>query len=122
LDPRISLVKTISVSDISTSATLQIGDSIEITPRTKSIAVQRQYELFYSDEGNFDAYSIFSATIPTLKIDKSLVFTKRNEGSTINVNYIDILSASSSSVLHIGSTKTINAESRTKHFRQLLNN
>jgi spore germination protein PE len=119
---RTSIVKKISVIDVSLSSIFQIGDSCNIQPRSKALAVQRQYELFYGDEGNFSAYPIFSKSIPKAIIDESITFTKYNEGFSINVNNIDITSASASGVIHIGSTKTIDSEARVKHIRQLLDN
>ncbi|WP_332692659.1 spore germination protein GerPE [Halalkalibacter lacteus] len=116
---RTSSVKTISVTDVSIGSVFEIGDSCHVKPRSKALAVQREYELFFGDEGNFEAFPIFTKPIPKPIIDEYVNFKKYNESSFIQVNNIDVISCSASGVLHIGSTKTIDAESRVKHIRQL---
>ncbi|WP_416148233.1 spore germination protein GerPE [Salipaludibacillus sp. HK11] len=118
---RTSIVKTIKVRDVLSNSIFEVGDTRHITPRTKVLAVQRKYEQFYSDEGNLDAFPIFTKPLPEPTINRSVNFNKYNESFIINVNHIDVISVSTSSVLHIGSTETINAEARIKHIRQLLN-
>jgi spore germination protein PE len=116
---RTSAVKTISVTDVSDSSIFEIGDSSHIKPRTRALAVQREYELFYGDEGNFEAFPIFTQPLPKPTIDEHVNFSKYNEFPFIQVNHIDVMSISASGILHIGSTKTIVAEARVKHIRQL---
>ena len=115
---RTSIVKTIHVNFV--SAIFEIGDSQTIKPRTKALAVQRQYELFFGDEGNFNKYPIFTKPIPKPIMDEPITFTRYNKSSAIHVNNIDITSVAASGVIHIGSTKTIDAEARIKNIRQLL--
>lgn len=114
-----AIVGTVKVI-ISLSAIFEIGDSTNITPRTRALVVQREFELFFGNEGNFKDYPIFTMTLPELIIDEHINFNKYNESPSIHVHHIKILSASASGVVHIGSSKTINAESRIKHIRQLL--
>ncbi|MFC0470358.1 spore germination protein GerPE [Halalkalibacter kiskunsagensis] len=116
---RTSSVKTISVTDVSLGSIFEIGDSCHIKPRSKALAVQREYELFFGDEGNFEAFPIFTKPLPKSIIDENVNFTKHNDSPFIYVNHIDVTSCSASGVLHIGSTKTIDAEARVKHIRQL---
>lgn len=117
---RTSNVKNINVRNVFFSSVFEIGDSCHITPRSKVFAVQREYELFYSDEGNLNTYPIFTMPLPKPMSDESVNFIKYNESFAINVNNIDIIAVSGAGVLHIGSTKTIDSESRIKHIRQLL--
>jgi len=116
---RTSIVKNINVKNVANNSVFEIGDSWNIQPRTKVLAVQREYELFFGDEGNFSAYPIYTMPLPKPMIDESIYFHKYNESFTINVNNIDVTSLSGSGVLQIGSTKNIDAESRIKHIRQL---
>ncbi|WP_100407424.1 spore germination protein GerPE [Bacillus solitudinis] len=118
---RTSNVKTITVTDISNGSIAEIGDSLNITPRSKALAVQREYELFYEDEGNFEAFPLFTQPIPKPIIEEKINLKKYHDSSFIHVNHIDVISFSTAGVMHIGSTKTIDAESRVKHIRQLLN-
>jgi spore germination protein PE len=116
---RTSAVKTISVIGVSDSSIFEIGDSYHIKPRSRALAVQREHELFFGDEGNFEAYPIFTKPLPKPIIDEYVNFTKFDKSPFIQVNHIDVISISASGVLHIGSTKTIDAEARVKHIRQL---
>ncbi|WP_227936820.1 spore germination protein GerPE [Alkalihalobacillus deserti] len=117
---RTSIVKDIHVRSVASSSIFEIGDSTHITPRSRALAVQRQVELFYGDEGDFNQYPIFNKPIPQPLVNEQVTFTRYNVSPFIKVNHIDILGAAASSVLHIGSTKTIDSESRVKHIRQLL--
>ncbi|MGJ9383421.1 spore germination protein GerPE [Salipaludibacillus sp. CF4.18] len=116
---RTSVVNKVHVTDVSLNSVFEIGDSWSIKPRSNALAVQREFERFYGDEGDFDAYPIFTIPLPKTLISEHINFTRVNDSSSIYVNKIDITSASASGVLHIGSTKVIDAESRVKHIRQL---
>ncbi|MFC0557690.1 spore germination protein GerPE [Halalkalibacter alkalisediminis] len=116
---RTSLVKDIHVRSVSSSSIFQIGDSTHITPRSRALAVQRQAELFYGKEGDFNQYSVFNKPIPKPQTLEHVAFSKYNISPFIKVNHIDILGVSASAVLHIGSTKTFESEARVKHIRQL---
>ncbi|WP_088105445.1 spore germination protein GerPE [Halalkalibacter urbisdiaboli] len=117
---RTSVTKNINVTNVSSGSIFEIGDSTGIRPRSRALAVQREMELFFGNEGNFEKYSIFTNPIPVPNVDENIKMTKYNQSPFIYVNHIDIISTAASSVLHIGSTKTIDAESRVKHIRQLL--
>ena len=47
-------------SQVLLASTIQIGDSNEISGLTRALAVQRQREIFYSFEGDFSLFKIFS--------------------------------------------------------------
>jgi spore germination protein PE len=115
-----SIVDHINLLSISSSATLQIGDSSIIAPISMILAVQREYELFFSDEGDFGEYTVFSRPIPQPTITEHVRMNRINESPVIKVHHIDIFGAAASSVVHIGSTKRITSEARVKHIRQLL--
>ncbi|MFK2825527.1 spore germination protein GerPE [Bacillus sp. B190/17] len=117
---RTSVVKHIRVVTVSDSSVVEIGDSAAMKLGNRVLAVQRQTELFYGNEGNFEDYPIFSKAIPVLKTDENLAFTRYNLSPFIRVGHINIIGVASSSVLHIGSTGMIHADSRIKHIRQLL--
>lgn len=113
----VGIVRVISVAD---SSVVEIGDSIHLSLKNKVLAVQREKELFYGNEGNFEDFSIFSEPIPIPLINENLIFTRYNPSPFIRVHHINIVGVASSSVLQIGSTSTVTAESRIKHIRQLL--
>lgn len=119
LQTRYSVVKHLFVNSISTSSVCQIGDSKHLAPLTHAIAVQREKEIFYTAEGNFQAYSIFTKEIPIPPITERINIRSINKTPTINVNTIRITAISSSSIIHIGATQTIKAEARVKNIRHL---
>lgn len=90
-----------------------------ILPYSKALAVQRQYEIFYGNEGNFATYQLFNTPIPLPVITESITVQKTNESPTICVGSVNILAGAFSSVIHIGSTNHIKSEARVKHIRQL---
>jgi spore germination protein PE len=119
---RTSLVETIKLHSVAFSSVFEVGDSVEITPYSRVFAVQREHELYYSNEGDFNAFPLFSRRIPVPTVDEQIVINRTNQSPFINVQNIYILGASASSVVQIGSTDTIDAESRVKNIRQLSGN
>ncbi|MGO4886740.1 spore germination protein GerPE [Anaerobacillus sp. MEB173] len=117
---RISNVKNIKIIDLSFSSIFQVGDSVQLTPHSNALAVQRTISEFYGNEGNLQHFPLFTRNIPIPIIDERLSIQRRNECSFINVNNVKIITTSGSSVVHIGSTKKIDAEARVKHIRQLV--
>lgn len=116
---RTSIVNNTKVRSVSLSSVVQIGDSVQITPVSWALAVQRQLQLFYGNEGNFAAFPIFTREIPSLPLINSVNIQRYNASNFIKVGNIDITGVSSASVYHIGSTSYIQAETRIKHIRQL---
>ncbi|MCH1625825.1 spore germination protein GerPE [Ferdinandcohnia quinoae] len=117
---RLSVVDFIYVNSIAFSSILEIGDSKKITPVSTALAVQREVPLFFTNEGNFSAYSIFSQELPKVTITENMNMNICNQNPIIKVNSIKVTGLSSSSVMQVGSTEIINAEARLKHIRKLL--
>ncbi len=116
---RTSKVDSLKVDSLALSSIIQIGDSTCITTFTRAIAVQRQKELFYSNEGNFNSFPIFSFQLPIEPIVEPITIGSTSLHPLIKVDSIDIIGMSSSAVLHIGSSRHFQGESRTLHIRQL---
>jgi spore germination protein PE len=114
---RFSIVKTAYVNSIGLSSVFQIGDSMEITPSIKVLAVQREEERHYGTEGELSQYLVFEEEIPQPILYEQLTTNFFHENPKIKVDAIKIISISSSSVFQIGSTKNIVSENRTKHIR-----
>lgn len=113
------MVNHISVTDVSISSVFLIGDASQVTPRSRAIAVQRQIQLFFANEGNFEEFPIFTMDIPKSKMDADLTINRYNLSSFIKVDQIQVTAVAASSLCQIGSNNYIDAESRTKHIRQL---
>jgi spore germination protein PE len=117
---RSSYVDNIAVKIVSFSSILQLGDSCIINGLSRALAVQRESEIFLGNEGNFNAYSIFSEPIPFAPVNEPFTFRTHNPKPLIKVQKIDVIGFSSSSILHVGNSKHISMEARVKHIRQLL--
>lgn len=117
---RISIVADIKISGITSASLLHIGDSCYIRPRNRVFAVQRQIATFWSNEGDFDSFRIFSQPIPLPTIIPQVHKCVDNWGSVIQVGRVRILGISSSSVMQVGSNRMIDAESRVKNIRQFI--
>jgi spore germination protein PE len=86
------------------------------------MAVQREEELFFGNEGNFSSYPVYSEPIPFIPITENITLHTHNQlSSCIKVNDINILGVSSASLLHVGNSQAIQMEARIKHIRHLKN-
>ncbi|WP_175638275.1 spore germination protein GerPE [Metabacillus schmidteae] len=119
---RQSNVTSAYVNSVGLSSVFQIGDSLQITPTTNVLAVQREEEKFFGYEGDTSMFQAFQEEIPQPIIYEPVITNFFHEIPRINVHSVNVTALSSSSVFHIGSTKDIIAEARVKHIRQLKNN
>ncbi|WP_240417619.1 spore germination protein GerPE [Paenibacillus periandrae] len=117
---RWSVVRQMKINNISLASILQIGDNESIKSSTKALAVQRQVPTFLENEGNLDAYQLFSRVIPIPEVYEEVDMKVDNICDSIQVNCIRVLAISASSVLQIGSNSQIENETRVKHFRQFV--
>jgi len=117
---RTSSVDIINIRVVSFSSTIQLGDSCIINGLSSALAVQREVEEFYGNEGNLSQYRVYSEPIPFTPIDESFSYLRQNPNPLIKVGKIDIIAISSASLLHVGSSRHVSMEARIKHIRQLL--
>ncbi|MFT4414881.1 spore germination protein GerPE [Fredinandcohnia humi] len=117
---RISVVDFIKLTALSFSGIFEVGDSKKITPVSQALAVQREVPLFFTNEGDFSAYPIFSRKLPRITIDETVNTKIHHLNPVIKVGTIRVNGVSSAAILHIGSTDLIRAESKVKHIRKLL--
>lgn len=119
LKKRTSVVNEAHINSIGTSSVFEIGDCTHIHALSRALAVQREREYFFGNEGHFADYDIFSQDIPFLPITESMAHETIQLHPFIKVNTIKITAIAASSVVQIGSNKHIHAESRIKHIRHL---
>ncbi|WP_066054577.1 spore germination protein GerPE [Robertmurraya korlensis] len=117
---RSSSVKNIKITNAALSSVIQLGDSSIINGLNRAIAVQREKQLFIGDEEDFFKYPIFRRPIVIPPDKEEIMISSFHQNPMIHVNSINVIAFSSSSILHVGNTKTINMEARIKHIRQLL--
>lgn len=119
MEKRTSSIQHVKLVTLSTSAVFEIGDSKEISPVSKAIAIQRERAIFLVDELHFQDFNIFSMPIPQPLAYESVDMVQINESPHIQVGSIELFSVSSSSVVHLGSSESIQTDSRIKHIRHL---
>lgn len=117
---RTSYIDNMNIKVVSYSSILQVGDSCIINALSRALAVQREVETDYGNEGNYAAYKVFSEPIPFTPINEPISFRSHNLNPIIKVNKLNVIGFSSASVLHVGSSQNISMETRVKHIRQLL--
>lgn len=115
---RFSVVNSINIISLTSSSQLQIGDSSINDLNSRTFAVQREKELFFGHEGDFNAYDIFKKPVYFLPINESFIMTKRNMGNQITVNQLKVIGITSSSIVQIGSNDYNYGETRIKNTRQ----
>jgi spore germination protein PE len=118
---RLSNVNNIYVNSVGLGSVVQFGDSTNLRPFSRALAVQRETEFFIGKEGNFEDYPVFTKPIPQPYFYERINMVGYNVKPTIKVNNIKVTALSASAILHVGSTENISAESRVKHIRQLVN-
>jgi len=119
---RTSKVDFLKVNVVELSANIQIGDTQDIDALSRTIAVQKEEEIFYGDEHSFNQYSLFSEPLILPPITETVFLKTINENSYIQVNTINVLGMSAASVLQIGNVNYIFLENRRKHIRHLKQN
>lgn len=117
---RIASVDRIKIDSVIFSSVFQIGDSQQIQGFSRALAVQREREEFYDNEGEFSVFPIFSEPITFQPDVETINSSTHNINPVLKVRSIDILGVSSSSVVHLGNTCNVSMEARVKHIRQLL--
>ncbi|WAA13037.1 spore germination protein GerPE [Fervidibacillus halotolerans] len=115
---RIAKVNAINIQSIDLSSQLQIGDSHQIIGRSRILAVQREQEFFFGNEGSLNQYPIFNRPIHLPPITKPLYEKKENIVGIIHVNHLSVIGAAGSAIVHIGNNDFTFMESKTKHIRQ----
>nr|WP_263328378.1 spore germination protein GerPE [Neobacillus sp. Marseille-Q6967] len=118
---RSSVVDYLKVNSATFASTVQLGDSKIINGFSRALAVQREAEQFYGNEGNFASYRVFSEPIPFPPITENVTHSTQNLIPLIKVQNISIIAMSSTAILHVGNSENVSMEARIKHIRQLLN-
>lgn len=117
---RTVVVRDLVLNSITSASVLQVGDSAAVRPRSRVFAVQREIAFFLLDEGGFSNYPLFTQTIPQPSLEHNVHLRIFNENPAILVYGIDITAIAASSVVKLGNTRLIDAESRILNIRQLL--
>lgn len=117
--PRVSVVGDVNVLSVSISSILHIGDARSLEPEAKVLAVQRSKSLFFGDEGDFEDFPIFEEPLPQVDRTDRVTMKVRNKKGTIRVDRMKVWAIAASSIVQIGSNRTVETEARVKHIRQI---
>lgn len=117
---RISKVDFLGAKVVSFSSIIQVGDSCILDAFSRALAVQREAEIFYGQEGNTPSFPVTTKPIPFLPINENISIRSHHFNPVIKVQKIDIIGISNASVLNVGTTRNVSMEARVKHIRQLL--
>ncbi|WP_316571138.1 spore germination protein GerPE [Neobacillus sp. YIM B06451] len=117
---RISKVDSIFVKSALFSSTILIGDAMRIFGNSRALAVQREAEIFFDEEGDFAQFKVFSEPIPLPPIYEPILIDTFQLNPVIKVGTIDVKGLSAASIIQVGSTPYISMEARIHHIRQLL--
>lgn len=117
---RNSFVQNIDVQSVFLGGVFNVGDSVQTLANSYAIAVQREQEIFFGNEGDFQHYPIFSEPFLIPSLPEPPPFIKKyNESPNIRVGHIHIKGISVSGMMQIGSTNLVSLQSRLLHIRQL---
>ena len=116
---RISVVDNIIVKSVLFSSTIEIGDAGRIYGNSRALAVQREAEIFFDEEGDFSQYKVFSEPIFLPPIEENITVFPHQLDPVIRVGTIEVTGLSAASIIQVGSTPAIAMESRIMHIRQL---
>lgn len=117
---RSSKVDSIKILSGQFASVIQLGDVSFVQGSSRSLAVQREAELFFGNEGNFAEYQVFTESIPLPPISEIISHQTYNPPSSIiKVNNIHVFGVSSSSVFQVGNSCGVQLEARVKHIRHL---
>lgn len=119
LHKRTSYVGDIHILSLDIASNLEIGDTTMIESFARVLALQREEEIFYSNEGDFSQYNIFIEPVEFQPISENIFFESTSTNPFINVKKLNVKFVSTTSVIQIGSNKQAYMESRIKHIRQL---
>ncbi|RST75199.1 spore germination protein GerPE [Siminovitchia acidinfaciens] len=115
-----SVVKMIDIKSMLFGSVVEVGDTVHLKAYTNALAVQRNKELFFVNEGNYNNFNAFKIPIPIPPLPVPLPsITKYNECPDIHVGNIHLITMSSSAIMQIGTTNHINSEARVLHIRQI---
>ncbi|WP_164985107.1 spore germination protein GerPE [Ammoniphilus sp. CFH 90114] len=117
---RISSVRSVNVLNVSNTSVFEIGDSVNIDAYSRVLALQRERSFFIGEEHDFIDYDVFSRPVPQPIVHETLELDSINQEPIISVDHLEVISVSTSGVLHIGSTERIRGETHVKHIRHLL--
>lgn len=123
LQSRNTTLNCIFVNTVSTSGMVQFGDNQETNLKSRALAVQRAIANYEDDEFRFASYPIFSLPKLTLEpcVSVSFISCSPQPNANIRVGFVRTLGVSASSLLRVGTSGPIQAESRIKHIRQYNN-
>ncbi|MCZ8518843.1 MULTISPECIES: spore germination protein GerPE [Paenibacillus] len=117
---RTSVIGTMRIIDVGYASAVFAGDVVDFSPVSLALAVQREIPNYYGNEGKFESFPLFVVPIALPSAQQPVEMTVTQSCGQIRVDRIRVTAVSSSSMVQAGSNRSVRAESRVKHIRQLL--
>jgi len=114
------MVNSVNVKNVSFSSLFEIGDIQSINARANVLAIQREEELFFTNEADFSQFPIFTKSLPIAGYPTNVCINTINQSPVIKVESVEIIGASTSAIIQIGCMNQMYGEARIKHIRHLL--
>lgn len=117
---RTSHVHIFTNISIDASSVIEIGDSEQVNAIAYILAVQRDKATFYENEFQFGDYTAFCEPLPLPVDQEPITILTFHENPSIRVDKVNVSFAAASSVIHIGSSESVQLETRVKNIRHLV--
>lgn len=118
-DVRKTAVGELSVVSMENTCVVEIGDSEQLSPLSRALAVQRERAIYRVDEFNLEDYSLFRRPVDHPAATETILIRRNRQQPDIRVGSIRMIALSSASVVQLGSGRNLHAEARVKHIRHL---
>ncbi|KGX92786.1 hypothetical protein N781_15055 [Pontibacillus halophilus JSM 076056 = DSM 19796] len=120
MEKRLSEVNTVKLSSLIDGSIFEIGDAHELMPKSRVLAIQKEGGVKYSEPYQFESYPVFTEPLPRPTRRLQLEQYHIHHNPIIQVCDIAIKGVSTSSIFQIGSVDDIEAETRVKNTRILI--
>lgn len=121
-DPRKTSVGTLSVVSMDDTSVVEIGDSEQLLPLSRALAVQRERAIYHLDEFRISDYHLFRRPVEHPSATERIRIRRNRHAPDLQVGRIRIIAMSGSCIVQLGSGCRLHAEARVKHIRHLFKN
>ncbi|WP_102028006.1 spore germination protein GerPE [Salirhabdus sp. Marseille-P4669] len=114
---RTTTVNTLNVNSASFSSIVQLGDAHRADPYTRALALQREIPIFDTNSFPFSDYAIFTRPYLEMATSPPMIQEHIHHDPSLFVHWIRVGSMSSSAIVQVGNLEELDAKSRIKHIR-----
>jgi len=116
MEQRATRIRQIYILSTVFSSIIQIGDSKKIAPISDILAVQKYGQPAKEEDFPIDDYPIFQAKLlPKIRVREAC--GEHYHSNDIKIKNLEVQTVSTSSIIHLGSTREVQSLARIKHIR-----